>query len=648
MSQSLNRRSARVVRVVLLVAASSCGAGAAPPKPVSTTGVVMLPPGAPISPGTLTISSARGDFPVGTDGRFSVTEPPGGGPTTVVVTGPTGKVVLLGHVDTSKPAFNDVSIQSTAEELLFLSTLSFMLPAAQWPRVYALLAAAPETGTVASVIAMRFVANPTAVGDQDVEIQASVAAATTALLASAPAPFTAAARTSVDRSGALQSHASALAAAPQAVSVQVKSADPYGLAVRPSLDDLGIYIENSKRIHRRYFVYRDGFVPSTGQSTDPATALTNWVPIAEGFLPAVEGVTGVVDALIDYWSGKVAWNPETTATIPLPIDPSNAKANSFKVYVVGAGSGGPVDALGNQTPPADLVALQPALVPTLTGAARDAALLELFRELLFPLLTKIVPPGTISVRDPGPFLALAGEVAKELVKAGLALDPDLQTGDYKGACTEAIKLVADFAPLRAAVFKLISDFLVRQTTGALATDFATTWASAFSDLVVYIKAADILLGITDVGSVLYQATQTSMYNGWDVVAAPPPVTISPTTARVAVGTTQMFQAAVGGGVTAAGSVVYDFTTTSGTLTGIGTAGDRVTTNGHELFSNAATVVYTAPTDAQGGAIDTVTVSIIFHPTSAPAGDPGSIWAPPRPPSRSWPAVAAAAAPPARS
>ncbi len=55
-----------------------------------------------------------------------------------------GNLILLGHVDTNNPTFNEVDVTSTAEELLFLSTLSFTLPMEQWPQVYALLAAAPR------------------------------------------------------------------------------------------------------------------------------------------------------------------------------------------------------------------------------------------------------------------------------------------------------------------------------------------------------------------------------------------------------------------------------------------------------------------------------------------------------------------------
>ncbi len=224
---------------------------------------------------------------------------------------------------------------------------------------------------------------------------------------------------------------SALAATPVPELVSVKSADPYGLSVRPSLDHLGVNIENTKRIHRHYFVFRSGYVPSTGQSTDPPTPLATWVPIADGDLKAVTGLTGVVTCLIDFWDGKLAWNPTVTPTIPLPLDPSNAKANAFKVYVVGGGGIGPVNPDGSLALPADLTSLQPNLVSSITAAARSATLLELFKELIWPLITKIVPTGaSLNISD-NAWVDYAGQFAKELGSLQFNLDANIINGDLK-------------------------------------------------------------------------------------------------------------------------------------------------------------------------------------------------------------------------
>ena len=79
------------------------------------------------------------------------------------------------YVNTDHPELTGISPTTTAVELLFLPTLSFLLPQEQWPRVYELLTAAPETTTLAGVIAARIAVNPTAVADQDPAIKVAIA-----------------------------------------------------------------------------------------------------------------------------------------------------------------------------------------------------------------------------------------------------------------------------------------------------------------------------------------------------------------------------------------------------------------------------------------------------------------------------------------
>jgi hypothetical protein len=634
---------------VAAIGLMGCGGGAGSGGDAgiaSASGVVTLPSGSTITPGSLTISSASGGVAVGANGAFTVTEPAGGGPATVVVTDKNGNLILLGHVDTNNPAFNEVDVVSTAEELLFLSTLSFTLPMEQWTQVYALLAAAPETMTLANVISARIVASPTAVGDQDAQIQAAVSTATTSLLSTGSTPgqpvdggATDAAASDVAPFDALPSdgHSSnrtaAIAAFPPdassfsrrvgaltgsspLVSVAVKSANPYGLSVQGSLDNLGIYIENSKRIHRHYFVFRSGYVSSTGQSTDPPTPLATWVQVADGDLSAVTGVTGIVSSLIDYWDGKIAWTPMDTPTIPLPLDPSDAKANAFKVYVVGAGSAGPVDSSGHQAPPADLVSLQPNQVPAITAAARSAAYLELLKEMIWPLLTKIVPIGALGNISDTAWATFATSFSQELTSLGLDLDPDIVNGNLKGAAAAVISAITSNPKVKAAVFKQMYDFLAAQSVVATANGFVNTWASIFKNVVTYLNFFDKFLATTDVGSAVYQASQSNMYNSWDLTAVPTKVQIKPNPAQVGdTGTVSLTATPMSPMGTSAYSYLWSNTATAGTLSGSGSTNMMpVATGGTSYCSSDSSTLYAENTN-NGGAMgmDTVTVAVYATP-----------------------------------
>ncbi len=441
--------------VGLAVSASLCGCGGASPGPGATSsasGRVTLPPGTSLSAVDLTISSSSDDAPVGVDGRFTVAEPPGGGPATVTATDAQGRLVMLGHVDTDNPAFNDVSPTSTAQELLFFSTLSFVLPQDQWPGVYDILAAAPETATLAQVISARIAANPTALADLDAELLAALDAATVSLL-----PATGAAASIIAplaSSDAPASRSSAVVTETgKAVSVLVKSANPYGLEVLDSLDDLGVFIRNTARIHRFWAVYRTGFVPVTGKSTDPPIALPAWVQVGGGFQSGTTGATGVIGSLIDYFVGKVAWAPKVTPTIPLPMDPPDAKANSFRVFVVGAGAGG-------LAVPADLAG-QPTFATKLADQAKLVVLFEIAKELVWPIVTKAVPAKSIGklLNDPGQWTTFITQLSYELGTAGLNIDQYVASGDIKDALSAILKAMAGNKLVREAIFKAAQDQL---------------------------------------------------------------------------------------------------------------------------------------------------------------------------------------------
>jgi hypothetical protein len=70
--------------------ATTCATATPTPGTLSASGVVTLPAGFKLSFSELTVSSALGGVTVGGDGSFTVQEPPGGGPATVLVTGPSG------------------------------------------------------------------------------------------------------------------------------------------------------------------------------------------------------------------------------------------------------------------------------------------------------------------------------------------------------------------------------------------------------------------------------------------------------------------------------------------------------------------------------------------------------------------------------
>lgn len=486
--------------------------------PTMLSGMITVPNGVAITPASLVISSASGDIIPGSNGSFQIAEPADGtGIVTLVALDAAGKLVMLGHGDLDHPELTGINVTTTAMELLFMSTMSFILPQEQWSRVYEVLAAAPETATLASEITARMTVNPTAVADEDTAIMDALLAATTSLM------------TEIRTNTKVVQQSLNYPIAPDktmlsadgnnTVSVNVMTQNPYGLAVQASLDDLGIYIENQCRIHRRYYVYRTGYIPSTGNYTDPPTALPDWQFVAADYIPATTGVTGVISSLVDYISGKVAWAPKMSGTIPTPVDPADAKANLFKVYVVGMGS---VDG-GN--PPSDL-ANHPAALAELSQAATEMQLIEVFKEFIWPIVTKLIP-GTMKFADPSFSLSCAQQLVAEMGKFNLDITVSLKKGEVKAIVADFVKLVTSNKQFKDELYEMVKGWLQNfDKTNAAA------WKTSLDVFCKCLKIADLFVGTSDVYSAAYQIGQSHTFNSWDMKSISITATLKPENAKI--------------------------------------------------------------------------------------------------------------------
>jgi hypothetical protein len=528
------------VGLVLALAAMGCGGGggsstttpAAPVVTLPASGTVVLPPGFTLTPANLTVSSFLGAATVGTDDSFTVQEPAGGGPVTVMLTDAAGDMVMLGHVDTGNPSFNDISPTSTAEELIFLAAGCTTLPQSEWANIYSILAAAPETATLAAVISSEMAISPTAVGDQDPVIITAVNTAVASLL---PAQTTG---SSIHSSPPLATFGVTQQSAPtggNVVSVSVtpsaESSSPgFGLVVAGSSDNTGIVITNQARINRWYFVFRTGYVPAGYPSTTPPTLTSPWVLVGQGFLPAVTGATGVVTTLIDYYQGKTTWAPVDSSVIPLPPTPAGVEANSYQVYVVGAGS----NILSSL--PADIVANYPDSA-TVANTAAEMLLYQAAKEVVWPIITKILPvcPATSGIwKNPDAVVSALNQLVKDTGSFGATYSSQLLSGGAMWPTNMTFfKAVLGSQTLRDAIYNWVINMAVagaeKLPTGPSAYAMVSltgmnTFTTAFFKVV---KPIDALLTAADQACIFSQMALSNVYNIWDVTATTPTLILSP-------------------------------------------------------------------------------------------------------------------------
>jgi hypothetical protein len=585
-----------VLCVVVAVAGcgGSCGGGGGGNGIKLAPGTVSLPASAAVSLSECSVATAGGIVTVGTDGKFVAREP-GGGPATIALLSASGKIVLLGHVDADNPSFNELSPMSTAEELLFAAMMAYALPLDQWPRLYELIAEAPQTATVADVIASRIAANPTAVGDQDAQIVAAVAAARAAIAppVSAESAGARGAGASAAQTRGGSSFDVVTEASPPALSVNVVSANPPGLFVLPSEDGQGIIIQNWFRVHREYFVYQTEYTDSGGITH----SINPWSPVvSHGFLPAVSGVTGTVSAIIDYYSGATTpWANKQTPTIALPLTPADSTKNKFKVYVVGAGL--PVAI------PGDLGAQASLAADVASGENRMMAL-EWFREAICPILFKFLPTTAIAklTGEPEKTIALANNLITIFSKYGMDLYTDMRNGDTYGAIVDAVQGVVGNSALQAAVLQQLVDTL--KAEGETAT--ASTVASAGSKFFAILAAVDIVLTGSDVGKVIIDIGRSDILHAWDVNTLAPKAHLSPKTAALGGGDYQDFLVNVDGGLGALGTLEYHYSCSKGTMA------DTKGHAGKSFDSSDAGVKYQAPLIVTEGETDTVTATVTLN------------------------------------
>jgi virginiamycin B lyase len=567
-----------------------------PPLPAS--GTVHLPDGFTLAPTNLAITAALGTVPVGANGSFTVMEPAGGGAATVLLTDANDNVIMLGHVDTGNPSFNEISPTSTAVEILFFATGAFTLPQDEWPDVYRVLAIAPETATLAGVISARMIVNPTAVGDMDPIIVNAINAAVTSLLSdlNTQSPRAVRARTN---------HLSKAEADTNNIDVQTAPSDTtptpgYGVIASPSEDHLGIVLTNQSRINRYYFVYRTGYIPSNGKTTDQPKNKSPWTLVAEGLLPAVSGIGGGairigIDGISYYWTGKPVWKEVNTPTIPLPLDPNepDALANSYQVYVVGMGTQyiDPTKLKNN----ADFTSVDKTKF--------EMWLYQAVKEMVWPLLTKLLPLAKPDIfKDKAGTMLAINIFISQAGNAGNAWQSEIYRNPEKAweatldILKKSVSTAAGSKQVKDALYNLAVNLTAGIDIGPKATDLVNKFVS---NLAGCIKAVDIFYNVVDVASIADQVSNSNDYNIWDTLALPGKMTLEPIVGTIATTTqTAPFSVKPVGFSPRTLRYVWGSSTYGKFTTGCGLVGNPVGCDGDQtaMYSLAGTTFPNALTD----------------------------------------------------
>lgn len=476
-----------------------------------TTGMVTLPAGSTLQLKDLQVKGALGVSAITDDGKFTVQEPDTG-PALVGLFDKAGRLILFGYVDANSAGGGEINAKQTAMALLFQAIGGYLLPPNEWKKLLELIAAAPETETLAGVIATRVAANPTALLDGDAQIRDAVAAAVATL--NPPLPEAVSKISSRNASGYVVSLGATNTVTKVAILNPGKQS---GAEVQLNTDGSGIIIANGYRRHLIYYIYRTGYVDKDGNSHD----VTPWVELTHNYLTATSGVTSVVSAVTDYAAGIVAYGDTTTQPINLPLEPVDAKRTLYTVVVIGPGA-------DMDLPPA-LQSASAALKAQWTSSAAKMMALEWFKEFFLPGFFAFVPANGFAKQFElnEANVKFAQDIINMFSQGGLDVGTALASNDYKGTAVNAFKAIAGNESFRVALFTKIKDKML--SMGLTAS--ADAVGNALTKVNVALSLVDKILTGGDIGAVATQLGMSSVYTYWNLAANKLEVEINPNAAN---------------------------------------------------------------------------------------------------------------------
>ena len=639
---------ALVTAVVL--AGSGCGGGGSggggtgdsqPITPLQAAGRVILPPGFQGLPANLTVHTGLDKQPVAANGTFRVAVlGPGQGLATV--TDASGKIVLMGYVDGAASGSpqaggnGEISAQQTALSMLFYGTGAYTLPANLWQQARTLIVQSPQLAQVATVVAARVAADPTAVSDGDTALvsavkQASAVLIGTGRLAGLPSKGTA---TSIRVAGAPVATQSQLSkfnitrvAGGRDTSSTLLLTQPFG--VHSGIEALndpksgGIIFVNHLRRRAAAFIYETARqAPGENEKLEQikpkqVTFTQSTVLSALGTAfglnppntpsPALEvqpanALHGFLGSLTDVGTGMGAFTPVSTGPINLPQDGASVKT-VYTVIIVG-----PAFQYKNSLD--GFAPAQDADFAPFTAQWRSALTALTWEELILDIVVPVV--SSIPLSDAANIKGVNANVILEIANT-LSNIPDinasLANGDLKGAFSQIIQTLADNGTVRDAIVKAIYSQFTQSVTlegGLLAAE------EDLKGVLSSLAWIDLTLQVVDSSAVLIHSSTQNPVELWTATVVAKTVRLTPATATVYFNAPTVNLAATPGlhGDLNA-PLVYHWSMT-------GTAGGGLEDNAHlsghdkDFDSVDSLVTYALGPSARSGQTDTVTVEVFLN------------------------------------
>jgi hypothetical protein len=525
-------------------------------------GQIVLPPGSPINPATLTISNSLGNGVVSSSGSYQLTVW-SAGPQFALVRNAAGHVVMTAFLSDAEP---NVTVHSIAGTALFFALSAFTLPSTYQLQMLAQFGTLPGEQNVEGAIATALsssAADP--LGSSQSTIAAAVGSVVTQVRASAPAV----------------ARRSAARRAPQGV-VFDPTGQVGGLTMIADFPN-SVHFENAFRLTDEVYV----------NETTPYQKSLSTLPLYA--IPSVAPLDSFKGQIVDILNGQFALAPVESPVLALPTELGTDGTTQVNTTY-------------------QLTAISPGILPAAFSIPADEAAEQtnltgvfFINNVFIPVVYSIVFPIGSPITDTA-FGAGSTDQVRDIISA-IGVDApnaltQISAGNYHDAfLTICTALVSS----NSMTTRVMNDVLA----GAVASGIPYTEAEALAgmSLASGIAIFDILAGGADFAAVTYAVAHSDQADMYTVVSSPEKVTLTPPATTIRNGD---IQALTANALNAAGSgqvLSYAYTNDAN----FGTLTDGVAGHTNNFNSNSATVTYTA--NVTGSGTDDIAVTISSRNTT---------------------------------
>ena len=449
--------------LAMLIPIDGCGgggtadAGGAPTQQyppltmMSATGKITLPAGFKEPLTGMTVQSGVDSEPVAANGSFKI-QVVGPGETPVYLLDSSDNIILMGYADGGASGSPEaggngqISALKTAESMMFSGLSGPLVPPPYWSNMLADILQTPQVSQLASTVAARVAANPTAISSGDTQLFTAARAACNAAVPGAN-QVVARERANLQEFPANQSfHVTVEAKSPifesgnqNLILVQPSSVQG-GIDILNSLEEPGtIQFENHFRRRAAAFIYQTATQVSGGDLTTIAPAVLsspNPAPlvaqVSAGLSLSVVGsdlweiapantLNKFPASLVDMLEGNGGFTPKKSEAIGLPLVPGTIRTD-YTIVVVGPGNDNAFIPFEDPTP----AGMQQEWTDTVNCLGYE----EMILDILVPVIASRPFPGNPQWSSLSG--VQLGEIA-HLISAVPDMVTDFENGEFKNA-----------------------------------------------------------------------------------------------------------------------------------------------------------------------------------------------------------------------